>query len=397
MIGATDILVVAGYNINSLAAISIANSILFTIFIFGLGVSTAISVILSNMRGAKQKIKKYLPSSILFSIFLSIIFSIICYTTELVPYIQQYIGIVSFSIIGIYLYEGIKQFLQAYEIVKFPNILLLIAVVLNLIFDIVFVFGFGFIPPMGVKGAAIATSLVRTIVGLVMLIYVIRFINIKTKPDYKYMMRIIKIGSPIGTALLLEFLAFNIITILVGRENGILSAVHNILITITSATYMVPMSISTALAVKVSYYYGAEKPLEIKRYSYTALIAGVGFMAAAGIMLAIFPEQLIKLFTKDTNVLRIAVPVVIITAVYQVFDGFQTVMGGILKGFKMTKFVSVAVLTGYWIVGMPVAVILVGEYHMSLKGYWIALAVSLCIIGIIQAFAARYKFNKINK
>ncbi len=408
LIGATDILVVAGYNINSLAAISIANSILFTIFIFGLGVSTAISVILSNMRGAKQKIKKYLPSSILFSIFLSIIFSIICYTTkflvpymgfgeELVPYIQQYIGIVSFSIIGIYLYEGIKQFLQAYEIVKFPNILLLIAVVLNLIFDIVFVFGFGFIPPMGVKGAAIATSLVRTIVGLVMLIYVIRFINIKTKPDYKYMMRIIKIGSPIGTALLLEFLAFNIITILVGRENGILSAVHNILITITSATYMVPMSISTALAVKVSYYYGAEKPLEIKRYSYTALIAGVGFMAAAGIMLAIFPEQLIKLFTKDTNVLRIAVPVVIITAIYQVFDGFQTVMGGVLKGFKMTKFVSLSVLTGYWIVGMPIAVILVGQYHMSLKGYWIALAVSLCIIGIIQAFAARYKFNKINK
>ncbi len=408
LIGATDILVVAKYGIDALAAISIANSILFTIFFFGLGITTAISIILSNMRGAKQGIKKYLLSSLLFSVFLGCIFTVLCYMTkyivpymgfekELVPYIQQYISIVSFSILGLYLFDGIKQFLQAYEIVNFPNILLLITVVINLIFDIVFVFGYGQIPSMGVKGAAIATLLVRMFTGVVMLIYVFRFINFKSPIYFPYMKQLVKVGSPIGAAFLLEFLAFNIITILVGREAGILAAVHNILVTISSASFMVPLAVSTAVAVKVSYYYGADKPCEIKKYSYAGLIMGVGFMAFAGIILALFPEELIKLFTSDKEVLNIAIPLVSIAAMYQVFDGFQVVSGGILKGFKMTKFVSAAVLTGYWFVGMPTAILLVGKYHLSLRGYWLALAVSLCVMGFVQASCARYKFNKINK
>ena len=72
-------------------------------------------------------------------------------------------------------------------------------------------------------------------------------------------------------------------------------------------------------------------------------------------------------------------------------------MGGTLKGFKMTKFVSGAVLSGYWLVGMPVAFFLVGKMGLSLRGYWIALAVSLCVMGVVQAVMAKYKFNQIKE
>ncbi len=406
LIGATDVLVVAKYNLNSLAAISIANAIFFTIFIFGLGILTAISIIISNMRGARIPSKKYLLSSLVFSFILAFVFTIICYSTkyiipfvgfekELVPYICEYISIVSFSIFGMYFYEGIKQFLQAYEIVKFPNMILLAAVAVNLVLDIVFVFGYGVIPSMGVRGAAYATSTVRMLMGLIMFLYIFKKINFKSKIDFSFMKNLIKVGSPIGLALLLEFMAFNIITVLVGREAGILSATHNILITISSATFMVPLSISTALAVKVSYYYGANNAIEIKNYSCSGLIMGVGFMALAGIILALFPSQLISLFTKNPEVINIALPIVSIAAMYQIFDGFQVVTGGILKGFKMTKFVSNSVLIGYWGVGMPTAIIFAGKMNMSLKGYWIALAVSLCVIGFVQAAFAKYKYTQI--
>lgn len=405
LIGATDILVVAKYGIESLAAVSIANSILFTLFIFGLGIVVAISIILSNMRGAKQRIKKHLVSSLVFSAIMAVVFTAVCYSTKfiipyigfetsLIPYIQEYISIVSFSMFGLFIYDGVKQFLQAYEIVNFPNIMLLIAVIINLIFDILFVFGFGPVPAMGVKGAAIATLAVRTLMGIIMLLYVFRFIDFKSKIDFSYMKQLLKVGAPIGAALMFEFMAFNIITILVGREAGILSATHNILITISSATFMVPLSVSIALSVKVAYYYGAKKLDEIKNFSISALIMGVGFMALAAIILASFPKQLINLFTDNQEVLKIALPLVSIAAMYQVFDGFQVIMGGVLKGFKMTKFVSGAVLAGYWLVGMPVAFVLVGKYGLLLRGYWIALAVSLCVMGFIQAAMAKYKFNK---
>lgn len=408
LIGATDVFVVAKYNIESLAAISIANSILFTVFIFAIGLICAVSIVLANKRGAGFGTKKYLLSTLIFSVILASIFSAICFSmkflipylgfeSHLIPYIKEYTSIVSFSMFGMFLYEGIKQFLQSYEIVKFPNLILLFAVIVNLILDITLVFGFGFIPSMGVKGAAIATLSVRTLMGFILFLYVFKLINFKTKIDLSYMKHLIKVGYPIGAAFLLEFLAFNIVTILAGRESGLLAATHSILTTISNATFMVPLAVSTAVSVKVAYYYGAEKPDEIKKFTISGLILGVGFMIFAGIIFAVFPKTLIGLFTDNQSVMEIALPIMMVAAMYQVFDGFQVIMGGVLKGFKMTQFVSNAVFFGYWVIGMPIAIVLVYKYNLSLLGYWIALAISLCVMGIIQLFMAKYKFNQFEK
>lgn len=408
LIGATDIFVVSKYNIESLAAISIANSILFTIFILGIGIQAAISIILSNKRGKKEGIKKYLLSNLVFSAFVAAIFTLICYMSSfvidklsfepwLVPLIKDYIKIVSFSMFGMFIYQGIKEFLLAYEIVNFPNMILLGAVVVNLIMDFILVLGCGIIPAMGTKGAAFATFGVRSLMGLVLLIYVFRFIDFKEKLDFSFMKQVVRIGTPIGLALMIEFLAFNIITVLVGREAGILSATHSILITISSLTFTVPLSIATAVSIKVSYNYGAKKAKEIKNYSYMGLFMGVSFMAFCSLILALFPSELVRIFTDNEEVLKIAMPIVILAAMYQVFDGFQVITGGILKGFKLTNVVTASVLIGYWLVGMPVAYILVWHHGYSLRGYWIGLAVSLLFMGLYQAIAAKNKFNEVKK
>ncbi len=407
LIGAVDILVVAKYNINSLAAISISNSILFTIFIFPLGIIDAISIILSNWRGEKQGIKKYLLTCIIFSVFIGILFTVICYSTKylidylgfdsnIIFYIKEYISIVSFSMIGMFLFQGIKQFLQAYEIVKLPNIIIFTSVFINLALNIILVFGIGIIPAMGSKGAAIATLIVRTLMGLTLLLYVFKLIDFKSKIDFSYIKQIIKTGCPIGIGLTLEFLAFNIVTVLLGREASIYSAVHNILITISSTTFMIPLSISEGLSIKVAYNLGANKYDKIKKYSYCAILMGVGFMAFSGIVLSLFPSQILKLFTDNKEVLQIAIPIVAIVALFQVFDGFQVVAGGILKGFKLTKIVTYCVLTGYWGIGCPIVYILVFKYNYSLKGYWIALAFSLLFMGIAQASIAKYNYDKLS-
>ena len=404
LIGATDVLVVARYGINSLAAIGIANSIIFTIFILGIGIITAVSIVLSHLRGTGVRIKKHLPTVLVFSLFLSLFFSIICFLSKylipflgfekyLVQYIQEYIEIVAFSMFGIFLFEGIKQFLQAYEIVKLPNIIIFVSVIVNLIFDIALVFGYGFIPAMGSKGAAIATFSVRTLTGLFMLLAIIKHIDFKNKLNFSFMKQVLKVGIPIGIGLMFEFLAFNIITILIGREASIYAAVHSILITISSATFMVPMAISTALSVKVAYYFGSNSPIELKKYSYTGLIFGVGFMCIAAIILTLFPQQIIELFTDKIRVINIAIPLIPVVASYQIFDGCQCITGGILKGFKKTKTVTVCVIVGYWLFGAPIAYLLVYKYNLALKGFWIALAMSLCIMSLIQSVIAKHRYK----
>lgn len=406
LIGVTDILVIAKYDINSLAAASISNAILFTILILGLGVIDAIFIILSNKRGAKERTKKYLLSSLVFSFLISIVFTLICLSTVfVVPYIgfeqhlihdiKIYISIVSFSLFAMFLFQGMRSFLLSFEIVKLPNIIIMISVIFNLIFDLVFVFGFGPIPAMGVTGAAIATLLVRILSALILFFYIYKFIDWKSKIDFSYMKNVFKVGLPIGIALMFEFLAFNIITILVGREAGILSATHNVLVSLSSVVFMIPMTISTAVSVKVAYFYGALKKLEIKRYSLAALIIGVGFMIFVSLLLILFPRQIINLYTDNQQVLSIALPIIIVVAVYQIFDGVQAVAAGILKGFKMTKVVSTGVLLAYWAVGMPVAFICVGKYNMSLKGYWIALAISIIVMAFVFGTLSFVKYKKL--
>lgn len=405
LIGATDVMVVAKYNIHSLAAVSIANSLLFTIFILGLGIIDAIPIVLSKYRGEKKRVKHHFFGSIVFSLLVAIVFALLCYSTvffvgkmgfeeALIPYIKQYITIVSFSMLGLFIYQGIKSFLLTYEIVNFPNLILLGSVVVNLILDLMFVLGIGPFPAMGVKGAAIATLCVRTLMAVVIFAYAFKFINFKSPIDFSFLKRVIQVGIPIGAALMVEFLAFNIITVLVGRESGLLAATHNILITISSATFMVPLSVAIALSVKVAYFFGAKKLKELTQYISTALLFGVGFMILVSLLLILFPNQIIGVFSTNAEVLAISIPVVLVVSAYQVFDGVQVIMGGVLKGFQMTKTVSTTVLLCYWALGMPVAFVLVGKYSMSLKGYWIALAVSLFAMSIFMSIFSVIKYKK---
>src|SRR5574344_608782 len=265
LISLTNVFVAAKYSINALASIAIANSIIFTIFIIGMGLLAGISINLANYRGRRLYTKKYYNISLLYSLGLSIIFAGV--TAFMVPFIKQYMKISIFSFPGIYLYQAIREFLQAHEIVMFPNIVLFSAVFINLLFNFWFVFGFGIIPSMGVKGLAIATLLVRSIMGLVMFVYCFGLMKSnKQIIERKYIIQLIKIGCPIGVSLLVEFLAFNLITILVGRIDGALSATHNIILNITGLTFMVPLALSNALSIKVGYYNGAQNYTEIKTY-----------------------------------------------------------------------------------------------------------------------------------
>lgn len=406
LIGATDVFVAAKHNISTLAAISIANSVIFTIFIIGIGLMASISIVLSNYRGSRKPTKRYFQSSVNYSLILASVFCIVTLGTiplidkigfehNLVPMIKEYIKISAFSFFGIYLYNGIKEFLQAHEIVTFPNLILVVAVFLNLVLDFALVFGFGFIPALGVKGLAIATLTVRTFMGITLLLYCYRLIRFEKTLNQDYIKQLLKIGYPIGFALLLEFLAFNIITILVGKTEGILAATHNIITTITSATFMIPLAISNAIAIKVGYYNGARNYKEIRQYSLVGTSISTIFMAVCAVLLIVFPTFFINIFTTSPKIMSIAIPIIFVAGIFQIVDGFQVSVSGILKGLKMTKTVSACILSGYWLLGLPLGFILAYKFNYSLKGFWIGLAVSLFVIGIIQAFIIVKKFKQL--
>ncbi len=412
LIGAVDVWIAAKHSINTLASIAIANAILFTIFFIGIGLLSGISIILANLRGAKKPTKKYFISGIILSQVLALITWVLIiaatkltpvlgFGQELLPVIQQYMYVTSFSVFAMYLYQAIKEFLLAYEIVNFPNAVILISVIVNAILNYLLVFGFGSFEGMGSLGLAVATLLVRIFMGICLLIYVIKlFDNRKNESvfDLPYIKQVIKVGTPIGIAIFLEFLAFNLITVKAGMDNGLLSAVHNILITLVDNAYMVPMSIAAAMSIKIGFYNGAGDKQEIKRYSFAGLIMSMVFMSICSLAFFLKPEFFIGIFSKDKTIFDIAINIVPIFSIFVIADGLQVSLSGILKGLKMTKAVSACILSSYWIIGIPLGFFCAYKMNLSLLGFWIGLTTAVAAIALSETAVILFKLKnkKIN-
>lgn len=395
---AGDVFIAGKYSTDVLASVSLSGSVTSIVFMFGIGLIISVSPVLSNRLGAKKSIKKYFYPTIIFSqvvAFLSMLAIIGCipimehigFDEKLIPDIRIYTLIVAFSTFGGYLHAALKEFLQAYEIVFFPNFIAILGVFLNVVVNWVLVFGCGFIPSLGCVGLAIATVLVRAIMGLALLVFcLVKFNMYKSEVPKKYFGVLVKFGFPISIAVCLEFLAFNSMSILMGRVNGIYAAAQNIINVITSVSFMIPLSISNAIAVKVGYSNGAKNLTDIKKYGITGVSLSVGFMACCGVMFALFPTFFAKIFTNDARLIGIIVPIMTLVAGFQCFDGLQCSLGGILKGLKRTQMVSVANFVGYILVGVSLGSFLALKMKMNLFGFWIGIAISSACVGMFLLF-----------
>lgn len=398
MIGVGDVIVAGRHSTETLAAISLATAIINCITICGIGVLGSISPILSNYRGAGKEPEKYFYPSLKFAALLSVIISIIILLTiplvdkmgfeaNLTILVKEYFFITAFSVFGGYLHYMSKEFLQAFEIVVFPNLLTIFSVFINVILNIIFVFGWWFIPEMGAKGLAIASLLVRYFMGIVLFFYCFKKIKIQYHKDHKYYLDMLKVGLPSSLAIMIEFVAFNSITVIMGRVSGVYAAAQNIICTLTSVAFMVPLAIGNAAGVKVGFANGAKDYFSLKKYALTAISMSSVFMLCSSICIAIAPGVLISLFTTDLELIKISVPIVYTLCFFQIFDGMQASLAGIFRGLKHTEVVMGANFVAFWLIAIPLGCFLALHYKLNLIGFWYALIVStvvLCTIMIIN-------------
>lgn len=405
LIGVGDVIVAGRHSTDTLAAVSLATAIINCIMIFGIGILTSISAILSNYRGAGKQAEKYFYPSLKFAAILSVITSIaiaafipvidkLGFEARLIPLIKDYFWITVFSTFGAYLHCMAKEFLQAFEIVVFPNILTVICIFVNVVLNIIFAFGFGPIPEMGTAGLAIASLITRYIMGGVLYLYCFKKVNIQHYKDKNYYIDLIKVGIPSSLAVMIEFVGFNIITVIMGRVSGIYAAAQNIVCTLTSVSFMVPLAISNATAVKVGFANGAKYYKSLKTYAFTGIGLCVAFMTCSAIIVGLIPEFLVSLFTTDAELIKVSIPIVYILCFFQIFDGLQVALAGVFKGIKQTAVVMISNFIAYWIVSIPLGCILAFHFKLNLLGFWYSLGCSAVILCTIMLTTLLIKFNR---
>ena len=396
LVTAGDVYVASLYSTKSVAAIGVASGVINPFYLFGMGLMMGVSPSLAIRRGSGVDKREDLSSILVYSAIWGVL---ICVTTllanlavpyfgfqpELVPSIQLYINIVSWSLPFGIIFQGVREYLQAYEDVFYANLISILAVLFNLVVNYVLVFGGLGIEAMGEVGLAWASFITRVVQCLILLIYALRH-EVLNKVSMKLGSNIFKFSLPIAIMFFFEVLAFCSVSLLSGKISVIAAATNNLVLTFASILFMVPLSIASAVAVKIGNAFGRHDFQEIKLFTNSAFFLVFIFVCCTSLLLFGLPSEIMGIMTKDPEVTNLGIKILFIVAIFQLFDSLQVVLSGILRGLKQTKMPSLLVFIGYWIFGIPSGYYLTFQADYGAVGLWIGLAISLSLVSLFLGF-----------
>ncbi len=207
--------------------------------------------------------------------------------------------------------------------------------------------------------------------------------------------RLFGLGLPAAMQITLEVGVFALATALAGRLEPTALAAHQIALNIASCSFMVPLGIASAGAVRVGQAIGRRDPAGAGRSGWTALAIAALFMSSMALMFLTVPVPLIRLFTADPRVIATGVTLLLVAAVFQLFDGLQVVATGILRGLGDTRTPMLWNLAGHWALGLPLGYALCFRNGWGVTGLWVGLSVGLTSVGLVLVGVWRRRIERL--
>ena len=411
--GVVDTLMVGRVSARVLAAVALGNLYFFNVSIFSVGTLMALDPIVAQSVGAgdHEAVARALQRGLLIAVVLSVITALLLAPVrgvlvtfhqppEIVPDATAYLHISIAGVLPYFLFVVFRQTLQAMHRVAPIVWTVIVANLTNAGFNWVFVYGHLGSPALGVAGSAIATAISRWVMLVLALALSWKELRGPLVParsgiaSWPPIWRMLRIGLPIGAQQMLEAGAFGAIGLLMGVLGTIEMAAHQIAITLAAFTFMVPLGVGSAAAVRVGHAIGAGDEHRARAAIGAAYLCGVGFMAMTAIAFLGAPRLLAHAFTSDARVVALAALLIPIAGVFQVFDGGQAVGAGVLRGAGDTTAPLFVMLGAYWLLGVPVSAYLGFRTPLRAAGLWWGFVVSLAAVAIFLALRIRVVFGR---
>ncbi len=199
---------------------------------------------------------------------------------------------------------------------------------------------------------------------------------------------IVRLGMPVGLQMLAEVGVFALVSVLTGHFGSAVVSANQIALGLASFTFMGALGVSGATAVRVGHAIGAREKENARRAGLTGIGLGALGMACGGIVFATAPEFLVRIFTRDPDIVSLGSALVRVAALFQLFDGMQAVGAGALRGAGDVRFAFIGGVVSYWVIGLPLALWFgVARGHGAL-GMWWGLSASLVAAALI--FVVRF-------
>lgn len=397
-----------------LAAGVFSNGIFVLLLVFCIGMSFASTPLVSSahIKGDVERKALLFKNALVLNLLVSVIaFLLLFFLSPLMIYMQQppdvvelakpFFNVLVFSIIPISLFFTCKQYTEGLSNTRAAMYISIIGNLLNIVLNYALIQGKWGLPQLGYMGAAWATFTARCFMGIAFLWYV--FYNPQTNDIKKFYKKVKlggealrslwKIGINSGMQFTFEVAAFVIALFMAGKFGKEQIDSHGIAITLASFTYMFASGISSASTIRVSNLAATKNVAEIRKAGNMAVLLVLACMGFFALIFTVFSNVLPGFFTNDAYILDLSSDLLLIAAVFQLFDGLQVVSIGMLRGMEDVKFPTYVTLIGYWILALPLAYFLGFTCKMEVIGIWWALTFSLVFVGIILY----WRFRKLTR
>ena len=406
--GLVDTMMVGRVSAPDLAAVALGNLFFFATGIFGVGVLLSLDPVVAQAVGAGdgEAAARGVQRGLILALFLAALTSLALVPAGLLfraagqpaEVIPIAVGYVLASIPGtppFFFFVVLRQSLQAIGRVAPILWTALVANVVNFGLNWVLIWGNLGAPRLGAVGSSWATSISRWFLAAALLIVAWSLLRPVLRPwrsgvgRVRPLARMLLLGVPIGLQLQLEWGAFAAIGLLMGLLGTEEMAGHQIALNLAAFAFMVPLGISAAASVRVGQEVGRGDAGSARRAAGGALAIGLAFMLCTALLFLTFPTALGRAFSDDLAVVGVVTLLLPIAGVFQIFDGLQAVAVGVLRGVGDTRAPMWANILGFWVLGLPLSLLLCFHFGLGPRGLWWGLAAGLAAVAVLLLMRVR--------
>lgn len=417
-LGVVDAIMAGGVSAVDLAAVAVGSGIWLPLFLLATGILIATTPLIGEAIGQNKhdQVPHITQQSIwaagVIGLFGFVIVSLMPNVLSLMgvpenirPIAAQYLRGVAFGFPAIAVYAVLRSYCEALGRPEPVTVISMIGLLADIPLNYIFIHGLFGMPKMGGAGCGVATALVLWINVLLLGTYTTftkrqqfastRFFYSFTRPNRVQITKLLKLGIPIGISIFFEASLFSLGALVISPLGELATASHQVALSVTSQLFMIPISVAMALTIMVSNRFGEKNLLALRHVQATGLIWTVIIALACMLGIWLFRPQLAAAFTDNLELRAQAMHLLIFALAYQLFDGWQVNVAGILRGMQDTTIPMWVTLFCYWIVALPLGIYLVRFTNLGAQGFWIALILGLFLSSILLTLRLRYQQKRL--
>lgn len=398
LMGVADTVMIGAIGVVPLGASTFANTLLAVPLVAGIGMMSSVSVRVSQGHGAGDKAQ--VSSALRHGTWLALGWGILVVAgvavlmrylnlfkqpPEVVARAPVYLFTCAFSMVPVMLTMAWKNHADAMSRPWMPFWIGLGGIGLNVLLNWLWIHGRWGFPAMGLEGAGYATLVARLIATAVLFVWLNQSPWLRpwlpsrwlARCDWESFAALLKIGIPACLQLLAEVTAFVMASLMIGTLGVVPLAAHQVAITCVATAFMVPLGMAMATTVRVGEILGAHERPRLHRVLIGSWLFAAGFMSVSMLLFLFLGRPLAAWFVQDSEVVALAGGLLVVAALFQLFDGLQVVSVSALRGVNDVAVPAWISALAYWGIALPLGWYWGLVCGWGANGVWAAMAVGL--------------------